>query len=114
MRDANRRLVIHIPAKLHCLGLDLDQWLQDIGNELNFTRLPKFTIKGDRDELIERLATLEHKRWMAERRINGWTYNETRDNNRRLHPDLVEYEQLSEKSKSYDREMVTTLIEMCS
>ena len=114
MRDANRRLVIHIPAKLHCLGLDLDQWLQDIGNELNFTRLPKFTIKGDRDELIERLATLEHKRWMAERRINGWTYNETRDNDRRLHPDLVEYEQLSEKSKSYDREMVTTLIEMCS
>ena len=114
MRDANRRLVIHIPAKLHCLGLDLDQWLQDNGNELNLSQLPTFIIAGNRDELVENLAELEHKRWMAERRINGWTHSETRDNERRLHPDLVEYEQLSEKSKDYDREMVTALIDMCS
>jgi len=114
MRDASRRLVIHIPAKLHCLGLDLEHWLQETGDQLNVTELPKIDIPQDRSNLIEQLAELEHERWMVERRINGWTFSSERDNFRRLHPDLIPYNRLSDESKSYDRKMVASLIEMVS
>jgi len=120
MRDASRRLVLHIPAKLHCMGFDLESWLQNTEAGLDITQLPAMTSRTEGTTLIEsadfieRMAELEHERWMAERRINGWTHNKERCNSRRLHPDLIPYEQLSDESKSYDREMVTSLIEMVS
>jgi len=114
MRDASRRLVLHIPAKLHCMGVNLENWLQNIDNSSNPTQLPAVTIKAEKNSLIERMAELEHERWMAERRINGWTFSKERCNSRRLHPDLIPYEQLSDESKSYDRQMITSLIEMMS
>ena len=52
---------------------------------------------------LEELAKLEHARWREERRSQGWRYGATRDEDRRLHPDLVEWPNLPEASKAFNR-----------
>ncbi len=55
---------------------------------------------------VERLAEIEHRRWAADRYLNGWTYAPVRDNARRHHPQLVPYADLSEPMKDLDRYVV--------
>ena len=54
-------------------------------------------------ELTEKLAKNTHEIWAAERLAQGWQYGETRNDEKKLHPCLVEYEKLSEDEKTFDR-----------
>lgn len=58
------------------------------------------------DEQIERLARVEHDRWMEERIADGWTWGPKRDNEQKIHPALVPWDQLEESVKQYDRDTV--------
>ena len=60
-------------------------------------------------ELLERLAIAEHARWCASRILSGWRYAPQRDDSRRLHTDIVPYNQLSEQVKEYDRDAIRNL-----
>jgi len=60
-------------------------------------------------EEIEGMSRMEHERWCADRRRNGWTDGERRDNKRRHHPDLVSWEELTEEAREKDRVMVRDL-----
>jgi len=60
-------------------------------------------------EEIEGMARLEHERWCAERRGSGWKYGPERDNKRKLHPDLIPWEELSEEARGKDRVLVRDL-----
>lgn len=51
----------------------------------------------------ERLAEIEHNRWAADRYLDGWTHGPIRDNQRRHHPQLVPYAELSGPMKDLDR-----------
>ena len=109
-RESNRRLVMHLPAKLASSGFDLRQWIdaqrRPGGLDDNGARLfvvPNFAADP---QMLEALAELEHERWMMERRLGGWSPGDKRDNNRRIHPDLRPYEDLSEHSKQFDREII--------
>ena len=53
--------------------------------------------------LAEEIAKNVHEVWSAGRMNDGWTYGEVRDDNRKHHPCLVPYEELSEAEKEYDR-----------
>jgi len=55
------------------------------------------------DALIEKLAEMEHNRWNAHMLISGWKHGPERDDRRKIHPDIVPYEKLSEETKGYDR-----------
>ena len=57
---------------------------------------------------LEPLAELEHNRWNAQRRMDGWRWADVprKDEQRRIHPDLVEYDQLADGVKEYDRAIV--------
>jgi len=112
MRDANRRLVVHIPAKLHCLSFDLENWLKHVDRHPGKIRLPTIPGVSSNTPLVEELAILEHERWMADRRINGWSYGPVRDNMRRIHPDLIPFSKLSEESRTYDRMIVRSFLKM--
>lgn len=57
-------------------------------------------------ELTELLAKNNHDVWAARRFAEGWRYGPHRDDARRLHPNLVPYEQLAESDKEYDRQTV--------
>ncbi|NKN34586.1 RyR domain-containing protein [Marichromatium bheemlicum] len=52
---------------------------------------------------VECLARIEHQRWAADRRLDGWTHAAVRDNKRKHHPQLVDYDALSEPMKDLDR-----------
>ena len=54
-------------------------------------------------DLAETLAKNTHEVWSAQRIREGWSYGETRDDDNKFHPCLVEYEKLSESEKEYDR-----------
>lgn len=59
------------------------------------------------DELIalsEVIAKNVHEVWASERIKEGWTYGEKRDDEKKITPCLVPYEELPESEKEYDRQ----------
>ena len=62
--------------------------------------------------LIEELARNTHEVWAAERIAQGWKYGAKRDDERKHHPDLVPYDELSEKEKAYDRKTAGEVIKV--
>jgi hypothetical protein len=57
-------------------------------------------------EEIELLAEMEHGRWVVERLQQGWRYDEVRDTQKELHPDLVGWSKLPDSVKAWDRSAV--------
>ncbi|MGZ3274702.1 MAG: RyR domain-containing protein [Caulobacteraceae bacterium] len=109
-RQATRDAVAHIPAKMQSAGIDPALWLG-----LNGTpELPRTVRLAASDEDQERLARLEHERWNAQRRMEGWQLTRgPKDEARALHPNLRPYEDLSETVKAYDRALVLETESIC-
>jgi voltage-gated potassium channel Kch len=61
------------------------------------------------DPEIEHLAQLEHQRWVREKLAEGWRYGEPRDDERKIHPDLRDWDYLSDAAKDKDRNAVRAL-----
>jgi class 3 adenylate cyclase/tetratricopeptide (TPR) repeat protein len=61
--------------------------------------------------LLEQLARNTHEIWAQQRFSDGWRYGPRRDDERREHPGLVPYEQLSEEEKEYDRNTALAVLE---
>lgn len=55
-----------------------------------------------RGEKAELYRELEHLRWARFHSLNGWRYAPVRDNERRLHPDLRPFEELTEAEQAKD------------
>jgi len=55
---------------------------------------------------IEMLAEMEHDRWSAERISEGWQYAPDKNAELKQNPYLVNYQELGETIKQYDRESV--------
>ncbi|MFI4973336.1 MAG: RyR domain-containing protein [Caulobacterales bacterium] len=103
-RQNNRDAVAHIPAKLASAGVDPTLWMGVAGP-------PKlglgYCLFAD-EAALEKLAELEHERWCAQRRMEGWRHADrpSKDELMRLHPDLVDYGRLNDQTKEYDRAVV--------
>ena len=95
--ESNRDQAAHIGVKLQAI----DCALVPAGDSVD---TKPFALA---DSEIERLAVLEHERWVAERRRNGWTLAPgERDAERRTTPHLVPWDELSEEIREYDRAAV--------
>lgn len=70
---------------------------------INLNSWNNYVIKN---EIIEKLAKMEHDRWVAFKISNGWSYSKTRDDINKLHNDITTWENLSEHSKEKDRNVV--------
>jgi hypothetical protein len=86
----------------------------DIGNKLrsiNCAVVPTTDAApfAFRDDEVDRLARLEHQRWLQERTRQGWRYGSVRDDQRKLHPDLVDWADLSDESAEKDRDAVQNI-----
>ena len=86
----------------------------DIGNKLrsiNCAVVPTTDAApfAFRDDELDRLARLEHERWLQERTQQGWRYGSVRDDQRKLHPDLVDWAELSDESAEKDRDAVQNI-----
>jgi hypothetical protein len=85
----------------------------DIGSKLRQIRCaiepmadwdtPVFAFRADELEL---LARSEHDRWCADRRRDGWVPAPVKDIDRKQHPDLVPWDELSREVQDKDREAV--------
>ncbi|MBQ3190214.1 MAG: Ryanodine receptor Ryr [Bacteroides sp] len=53
--------------------------------------------------LVEEMAKNVHEVWAQTRMEQGWTYGEVRNDELKKHPCLVEYEELPEEERVYDR-----------
>lgn len=67
-------------------------------------------LKGD--TLMEALAVIEHRRWCAERLLDGWAPSgkQPRDNARRLHPKLVPWAALDQQDQARDQAQVAAAL----
>jgi len=98
LRDSNRDQAAHIGVKLRELGCGLAP-LTDWDEKL-------FAFTTDE---VERLARLEHDRWVDERRRAGWRPGPAKDVDRKISPYLVPWEALTEPVRDQDREPVRQL-----
>lgn len=99
LKSSNRRLADHISTKLKAVNCDvapLHDWDR---------RLFEFT-----EPEIEKLAEMEHERWVEEREADGWRYTDgEKDIESKLSPYLAPWEDLTEEVKGYDRDTIKYL-----
>ena len=100
VKDKNRRFADHVGPKLDAVGcVAVPAPLVDPAN-------PGFSFSA---EEIERLAVLEHERWCADQRLDGYRYAPVRDDVRKLHPSMIPWSELSEDEREKDRQTIRDL-----
>ena len=95
LKEANRQQADDIGAKLkavRCSAAPLLNW-ED----------PLFEFTHDE---VERLARMEHERWMAAKLGQSWRLGATKDSAAKTHPCLVSYDELPPAEREKDRSAV--------
>jgi voltage-gated potassium channel Kch len=103
LRDSNRAFAYGIPEKMRAIGcVVVPTTLVELQDSEAIFKPPE----------LEELARLEHDRWMRDRVADGWSYGETRDDERKLHPSLIPYAELTEAERDKDRDAIRDLPRM--
>jgi nucleoside-diphosphate-sugar epimerase len=98
LKDSNRRFADGISAKLAAAGCVL------VPAPLADPEDPGFTFTEDE---VEEMAVQEHDRWWRDLERDGWTATDgPKDPERKLHPLLVPWQELSEDDRDRDRDPV--------
>jgi hypothetical protein len=105
-RRANRHAADHLAAKLWSLGLASERHSTDSAIAVDAAWAQSLATHS---EALERLARLEHDRWIADRVMEGWTVSNKRDDDLRHHPDLVAFDAISGKDQDKDRKQIAEL-----
>ena len=93
LKESNRAQASHIGVMLKAVGCGIIPWADWDAESFEFA-----------PEEIELLAEMEHKRWAGERDRNGWTYaSGPKDIEKKTSPYLVDWDELSEEVKGWDR-----------
>lgn len=61
-------------------------------------------LPAELQELAEEMARNVHENWAYARIKEGWKWGESRNDDLKEHPCLIEYESLPESEKEYDRQ----------
>src|SRR5271157_5448637 len=99
-KEWNRSQADDIGIKLNAVDCDIVPW-SDYGSD-------RFTFKPAE---IELLAQIEHERWCKQRIEEGWQYAPLRDDQKKLHPSMLGWDdpRFSEVEKEKDRNTVTQI-----
>jgi len=105
LKESNRQQADHIETKLNAIGCgvrSLSGW-----KTVSYETLPK-EIKDVFD--VDKLARIEHDRWLEERRRQGWSYGPgPKDLKKRTSPSLIPWEELPREVQDLDRDTVRGL-----
>jgi class 3 adenylate cyclase len=101
LRQENRAQAEHIKTKLGALGFELVPGPD--GAQLARLWTP---------EQQEQLARWEHERWCQSKQSQGWRYGPRRNNQEKLHPSLVDWDELPEDERRKDRDAVRAIPEL--
>jgi hypothetical protein len=97
-KESNRRQARHIGVKLKAVGCGIAPLTDWEAESFRFT-----------DREMERLAEMEHDRWMEEKRREGWIYAPERDDMKKRSPYLLPWNELPDKVKEWDRAFIRGL-----
>jgi hypothetical protein len=92
-KSDNRSAADHLAVKIRAVGLDPD----DPGLERKWASLDA--------PILDMLSRIEHQRWAAVKWLGGWRQG-TRCDERKIHNNLVPFDELDEATKGYDLEQV--------
>lgn len=100
-----------LPEKFRESNRDQAREIRQELQALNYGIVPKImgvdrAITAMTDSQIELLAQMEHDRWMEEKQRNGWVAGTLRDNEKKVHPDLIPWDDLDEAANEKDRNTV--------
>ena len=98
LKESNWQHAEHIGIKLKAIGCKIVQLVDKKAELFRFT-----------PEEIERLARIEHERWVEERKKSGWKYGATKDIQKKISPYVVSYDQITEDIKELDRNAVRNI-----
>lgn len=102
LKDANRNQADHLHIKCRLIVGKQSYNEQDVRECLS-------------PELVEAMAIIEHQRWVAAKRIDGWRFIDgQKDIQARLSPCIVEWCKLDELEKQKDRDAVINIPELVS
>jgi hypothetical protein len=96
LRDANRASADHVAILFASEGLKLT----------DKAGIAKAVVDP---VALDRLARVEHRRWVADRINHGWQSGPDRSNARLIHPSIKDYDALSEQEREKDRQAVIVL-----
>jgi len=82
IKNSNIDNAAHIPTKLLSIGYKIKPAKKGF---------KPFALHLDKDE-IETMARVEHIRWSWEKRINGWTFGNIKDDIKKTHPSQIPYD----------------------
>ena len=97
IKESNRLQAMDMIHKLQFFHLDIIPYQEEE------------CIESFDSSLVEKMAMVEHDRWVREKKSLGWTFSKSRDNNKKFHPCLVEWEDLSEEEREKDRSAVRNI-----
>ena len=93
-KESNRNNIRDIPNKLASVGYAM---VAARGNEA----------KGEfQNDEVEKLAKLEHERWVKEKLDTGWKLAKKTIKEKKLHKDLMSWDKLTEDDKEKDRVLI--------
>ncbi len=95
LRESNRHQADDIDRKLIAVSCEVVRDENGTHPTIEFT-----------DPEVEKLAKLEHERWVEERLASGWSVAPTKDVEAKQTPYLVPWEDLSEGVRDLDRDTV--------
>lgn len=98
IRRSNRAAALRIPDVLALVGLKMTPGVA--------TKAEENRARQHIARHLEALAEEEHNGWMAHMHSEGWQFAETRNDEKRLHPCLRPFHELSEQDKDRDRTSV--------
>ncbi|MBP2654743.1 MAG: RyR domain protein [Firmicutes bacterium] len=96
-KNAIRSLVKHIPSALHTINYDVVS-VMETPEPINLS-----------EKELKILAEYEHQRWSLEKKEAGWKYGALFDEQKKLHPLLILWDNLSAETKNSIVEMITYL-----
>jgi len=100
LKQSNLEQADHIFEKLRQIGCEV------VAVKERQIELIRFT-----DEEIEKMAEMEHARWVVERLQSGWRWGRERDVANKISPYLVPWSELPEDVKEWDRNTVKKIPE---
>lgn len=106
-RDDNRSVIEHNFIKLRTMGqlTDPDLFLNPENVRVDFGFL-------NNEAIVVQLAEMEHRRWMANKYFHAWEYNPARNDSKKQHNDLMDFDNLDQNTKNYDINQVKELKEV--
>jgi hypothetical protein len=94
-KEDNRKLSDRYIELLRAVNLDIDtlfDWDE-----------PSFHFSNEETEIM---AKMEHQRWMAEKLAIGYKWGAKRDDNRKTHPSIKEWDLLTDEEKNKNRDII--------